>query len=263
MSLRTWALALVVLVPFLGTLAAQQPQNTSEAFRKEYLEKFPWTLANTTAGDAMMLRIFVESTGAKNGVEVGTNTGYGAINMGIGFERTGGRLTSIEIDPRTAASAKGHLAKVGLDKIVTVIEGDALKVLPTLQGTYDFVFIDARKPDYLKYLKALEPKLKPGAVIIADNVIDYATQMPDYPRVRPVESVVRHADHPRVHAEERRHVDQLQDSLKGRSASTLLAGDQRHDDLPQNRAACSGDRGIERNPVCAGSARRCPRREVA
>jgi predicted O-methyltransferase YrrM len=173
MSLRTSVLVMAVLFPFLGTLLAQQPENTSASFRKEYLEKFPWTLANTTAGDAMLLRILVESTGAKNGVEVGTNTGYGAINMGIGFERTGGRLTSIEIDPRTAASAKSHLAKVGLDKVVTVIEGDALKVLPTLQGTYDFVFIDARKPDYLKYLK-------PGAIIIADNVIDYAAQMPDF-----------------------------------------------------------------------------------
>jgi caffeoyl-CoA O-methyltransferase len=180
MSLRTWAAVMVVLFPVLATLAARQPENTSEAFRKRYLETFPWTLSNTTAGDAMFLRILVESRGAKSGVEVGTNTGYGAINMGIGFERSGGRLTTIEINPRTAAAARSHLAKVGLDKVVTVVEGDALKVLPTLQGPYDFVFIDALKPDYLKYLKALEPKLTPGAVIVADNVIDYAGQMPDY-----------------------------------------------------------------------------------
>ena len=180
MSFRTWASVVAVLFPFLGTVTAQQPEKTSESFRKGYLEKFPWTLSNTTAGDAMLLRILVESTGAKNGVEVGTNTGYGAISMGIGFERTGGRLTTIEIDSRTAASARSHLAKVGLDKVVTVVEGDALKVLPTLPGTYDFVFIDASKPDYLKYLKALEPKLKPGAVVVADNVIDYAGQMPDF-----------------------------------------------------------------------------------
>ena len=180
MSLCTWALVMAAFFPLLGTLQAQQPESTSESFRKEYLEKFPWTLSNTTAGDAMMLRILVESRGAKNGVEVGTNTGYGAINMGIGFERTGGHLTSIEINPRTAAAARSHLAKVGLDKVVTVVEGDALKVLPRLQGTYDFVFIDALKPDYLKYLKALEPKMKPGAVIVADNVIDYAGQMPDF-----------------------------------------------------------------------------------
>jgi predicted O-methyltransferase YrrM len=164
----------------VGILSAQQPDKASESFRKEYLTKFPWTTANTTEGDAMMLRILVESQQAKNGVEVGTNTGYGAINMGIGFERTGGHLTTIEINTRTAAAARNHLANVGLDKVVTVVEGDALKVLPTLQGTYDFVFLDALKPDYLKYLKALEPKMKPGAVVVADNVIDYAAQMPDF-----------------------------------------------------------------------------------
>ena len=180
MQLRTGVLLMAALVPSLGILSAQKAGNASESFRKEYLEKFPWTTANTTAGDAMMLRVLVESQGARNGVEVGTNTGYGAINMGIGFERTGGHLTSIEISPRVAAAAKDHLAKVGLDKVVTVVEGDALKVLPTLEGTYDFVFLDARKPDYLKYLKALEPKMKPGAVLVADNVIDYADQMPDF-----------------------------------------------------------------------------------
>jgi caffeoyl-CoA O-methyltransferase len=180
MSVRMRASVMAVLVSFVGTLAAQRPEITSMSFRRQYLEKFPWTLSNTTAGDAMMLRILVESRGAKDGVEVGTNTGYGAINMGIGFERTGGRLTTIEIDPGTAATARRHLASVGLDKVVTVVEGDALKVLPTLPGTYDFVFIDASKPDYLKYLRALEPKLKPGAVIVADNVIDYARQMPDF-----------------------------------------------------------------------------------
>jgi caffeoyl-CoA O-methyltransferase len=178
MRLRETLLILMVLGS--GALSAQQPNNTSAEFRKQYLEKFPWTTANTTAGDAMMLRILVESRGAKNGVEVGTNTGYGAINMGIGFERTGGRLTSVEINPRMVAAARDHLAKVGLDKVVTVVQGDALKVLPTLEGQYDFVFLDALKPDYLKYLKALEPKLKPGATLVADNVIDYARQMADF-----------------------------------------------------------------------------------
>ena len=173
-------LLVAVLGPCLGVLHAQQANKTSEAFRKQYLEQFPWTTANTTAGDAMMLRILVESRNAKRGVEVGTNTGYGAINMGIGFERTGGRLTTVEINPRTVTAARDHLQKVGLDKVVTVVQGDALKVLPTLEGEFDFVFLDALKPDYLKYVKALEPKLRPGATIVADNVIDYAKQMPDF-----------------------------------------------------------------------------------
>ncbi|RPI19908.1 MAG: methyltransferase domain-containing protein [Acidobacteriales bacterium] len=161
-------------------LSTQAFDTGSEQFRKEYLAKFPWTSMNTTEGDAMLLRVLVESRGAKRGVEVGTNNGYGAINMGIGFERTGGRLISVEMSPSIAAAAREHLQKVGLDNVVTVIQGDALTVLPTLEGEFDFVFIDAAKPDYLKYLEALEPKLTPGATLVADNVIEHAREMADF-----------------------------------------------------------------------------------
>jgi predicted O-methyltransferase YrrM len=161
-------------------LRAQEPNKTSAEFRKVFLEKFQWTNMNTTVGDAMMLRILVETRGAKRGVEVGTNSGYGAINMGIGFERTGGKLYTVEISPRMVQTARQNLEKVGLDKTVTVLEGDALKVLPTLEGEFDFVFLDALKPDYMKYLKILEPKIKRGATLVADNVIASAKQMQDF-----------------------------------------------------------------------------------
>ena len=128
----------------------------------------------------MMLRILIEATRAKRGIEVGTNAGYGAINMGIGFERTGGRLYSVEIDPRMAEAARQNLEKAGLERTVSVIEGDALTALAALEGQFDFVFIDARKKDYLKYLRILEPKLERGATVVADNVVVYAQEMPDF-----------------------------------------------------------------------------------
>ena len=162
------------------TLGSQEPDKTSDEFRKAFLEKFQRTSLNTTPGDAMMLRILVESRGAQRGVEVGVATGFGAINMGIGFERTGGHLYSLEINPRWAAEARRNLEKAGLDKTVTVVQGDALKTLPTLDGEFDFVFLDALKRDYLKYLKLIEPKLKPGAVVVADNVIVSEKEMPDF-----------------------------------------------------------------------------------
>jgi predicted O-methyltransferase YrrM len=77
-------------------------------------------------------------------------------------------------------ACRENLKKVGLEKTVTCIEGDALKTLPTLEGKFDFVFIDAVKRDYLKYFKIIEPKLKPGAVIVADNVIRSARAMRDF-----------------------------------------------------------------------------------
>ena len=100
--------------------------------------------------------------------------------MGLGFERNGGRLTTIDIDPKMVKIARDNVDKMKLGKTVIVVEGDALKVMPALEGQYDFVFIDAVKRDYFKYLKAIEPKLKPGAVIVADNVIKSAKEMPDF-----------------------------------------------------------------------------------
>ena len=128
----------------------------------------------------MLLRILIEAQGAKRGIEVGVASGFGAVNMGIGFERTGGKLISVEIDPRWAEVARGNLEKVGLEGTCSVITGDALEVLPKLEGEFDFIFIDANKPDYLKYLKAVEGKLKKGAVVVADNVIVSARAVADY-----------------------------------------------------------------------------------
>ena len=83
-------------------------------------------------------------------------------------------------DPQMARECRDNLKSVGLENIVTCIEGDALKTLPTIEDPIDFVFIDAVKRDYLKYLKLLEPKLKPGAVIVADNVIRSKRAMKDF-----------------------------------------------------------------------------------
>jgi predicted O-methyltransferase YrrM len=152
----------------------------SNEFRRQFIKDFQRSSLNTTVGDAMMLRILVESARAKRGVEVGSASGFGAINMGIGFERNGGHLYTLEIDPRIVKECRENLQKVGLENTVTCIEGDALKTLTQLEGEFDFVFIDARKEDYFRYFKLLEPKLKPGAVIVADNVIVSANAMKDF-----------------------------------------------------------------------------------
>lgn len=170
----------ILLVCAALPCAAADSRVSSDDFRREFLAAFQRTSLNTTPGDAMMLRILVESMRAKRGIEVGAASGFGALNMGIGFERTGGHLYSLEIDPKRVEETRGNLKKVGLDKVVTVVEGDALKTLPTIEGPIDFVFIDAVKQDYLKYLKLIEGKLTKGAVIVADNVIVSERAMADY-----------------------------------------------------------------------------------
>jgi len=170
----------VILALTVPALAAEEKTKMTYAEREQFLKDFNRTGMDTTPGDAMMLRILVAARGAKHGVEVGSFKGFGAINMGIAFERNGGRLETIEINPATADACRENLRTVGLQDTVTCITGDALKVLPTLKGPFDFMFIDAKKSDYFRYLKAVEPRLKVGAVIVADNSIRSARAMQDF-----------------------------------------------------------------------------------
>lgn len=171
-----WAMAMFSA----GRAAADDAKPVSDAQRKEYIDKFQRTGLNTTPGDAMLLRILLQSRNAQRGVEVGSASGFGAINMGVGFERTGGHLFTLDIDPEMVKKTNAAIAAMGLEKTVTCVEGDALKTIPALEGEFDFAFIDAVKKDYFKYFKAIEPKLKPGAVIVADNVIKSAEAMKDF-----------------------------------------------------------------------------------
>jgi len=175
-------LGFAVLLTSLGTAigAGSEEKPMSYTEREQFLREFNRTGMDTTPGDAMFLRILVAASGAKRGVEVGSYKGFGAMNMGIAFERVGGHLDTIEINPATADACRKNLRTVGLQDTVTCITGDALKVLPTLEGTYDFMFIDAKKSDYMRYFKMMEPKLAPGAVIAADNSIRSARAMQDF-----------------------------------------------------------------------------------
>jgi predicted O-methyltransferase YrrM len=164
-----------------------------EASRKKMLEEFVRKGLDTAPEDANFLRILVEGAKSRYGVEVGSYKGFGAIHMGMALERNGGRLVTHEIDAKIADECRENLKKAGLDKTVTVVTGDALQTLSRLEDGIDFVFIDAKKEDYFKYFKLIEPKLKPGALIVADNTIksakamkdflDYVTKSPDYDAV--------------------------------------------------------------------------------
>ncbi len=152
----------------------------SDEFRDRFIREFDRSPLNTTPEDALLLRILVQARGAKRGIEVGSADGFGAINMGVGFERTGGHLWTLDIDPRMVRACRQNVRKMGLTETVTVVEGDALKALPAMEGEYDFVFLDAVKRDYFRYFKALEGKLRPGAVVVADNAVRSARAMEDF-----------------------------------------------------------------------------------
>jgi caffeoyl-CoA O-methyltransferase len=154
--------------------------NDLQQFRNDFIKNFHRIGMNSTPDDAQFLRILIESSRARNGLEIGVATGYGAIVMGLGFERNKGHLTSIDIDAEMVSTARANIRKMELRKTVTVVKGAALKVIPKLDGHFDFVFIDALKEEYLGCLRAVEPKLKPRAIIVADNVIQFADEMRDF-----------------------------------------------------------------------------------
>ena len=126
--------------------------------------------------DGRMLRLLTEVAGAKNVVEIGTSTGYSGLWLCLALQKTGGKLTTFEIDPGRAAEARKHFQQAGIGSIATVVLGDAHENVKRLKDPIDVLFIDADKPGYLDYLTKLLPLVRPGGMILAHNV----DSAPDY-----------------------------------------------------------------------------------
>jgi len=130
--------------------------------------------------DGRVLRLLAEAAGAKHIVEIGTSNGYAAIWFCLALRTTAGKLTTFEIDAERAALARENFKRAGVDKLVTVIEGDAHKQVTRLDEPIDIVFIDADKGGYLDYLNKLLPLVRPGGLILAHDTTDVASRMRDY-----------------------------------------------------------------------------------
>jgi predicted O-methyltransferase YrrM len=130
--------------------------------------------------DGRFLRVMVASSGATRALEIGGANGYSAIWIGLGLRQTGGKLTTIEYDPARAKTAAENIRKAGLADIVTVVSGDAFKEIPKLEGEFDFVFLDAWKRDYKRFLDTVFPRLKPRGLFLAHNVVNKKNEMTDF-----------------------------------------------------------------------------------
>jgi predicted O-methyltransferase YrrM len=130
--------------------------------------------------DGRFLRVLIASTGARRVLEIGAASGYSAIWMGLGLKETGGRLVTIEYDARRAREAAENVHRADLHDVVQVISGDAFKEIPKLQGNFDLVFLDAWKPDYKKFFDLTFPRVSPGGLFLAHNVINKKNEMRDF-----------------------------------------------------------------------------------
>ena len=130
--------------------------------------------------DGQFLRVMVASSGAKRALEIGAADGYSAIWIGLGLRQTGGRLITIEYDAAHARRAADNIRRAGLADIVSVVPGDGFQEIPKLQGTVDFVFLDAWKRDYKRFLDLVMPRLDQRGLFLAHNVINKQSEMSDF-----------------------------------------------------------------------------------
>lgn len=116
------------------------------------------------------LRLLCHLMGARRVLEIGTFTGYSAISMAWGMQEDG-ILYTIDINDEIEDFTRDFIVRSGLEKKIVFHIGDACEVIPTLQDQFDVVFIDADKRQYPEYYRLVLDKVRPGGMIIADDVL--------------------------------------------------------------------------------------------
>jgi predicted O-methyltransferase YrrM len=190
-----------------------------------------WHIPVIGRAKSRLLRRLIERHRPRRAIEIGSLLGYSAIVIGSALPPRG-KLVCVEANPFLASLVEANVEEAGLRRRVKVVTGDALRAIPLLSGRFDFALIDADKQDYLDYLRQLEPRLTPGAVVVADNT----------GRHRPA----RRGTLSRVRAHAQRRLPQSRIRLRGR----------RHGSLDPRRRRLEGT--AARKPALRNAARRSP-----
>ena len=127
-------------------------------------------MMNVPPEDGRLLRLLTETIGAKHVVEIGTSNGYSGIWFCLALRKTGGKLTTHDIDEGRASLARENFKRAGVDNLVRLVLGDAHETVKNLKGPIDILFLDADKEGYIDYLNKLLPLVRPGGLVIAHNM---------------------------------------------------------------------------------------------
>jgi predicted O-methyltransferase YrrM len=123
-------------------------------------------------------------------LEIGASRGYSTLWLAAGVRHLGGRVLSLEHDPAKAAAWRANIAEAGLDEWAELIEGDAKQTVPEIEDVFDIVFLDAEKEDYEQLFQAARPKLEPGALVVADNVLSHRETLGAYVQARQADTTL-------------------------------------------------------------------------
>jgi predicted O-methyltransferase YrrM len=132
--------------------------------------RYDWRDMNVPESDGQLLHDLVVKGGYTRALEIGTSTGRSGIWIALALSKTGGKLTTIDIDEGRHREAVRNFKDAGVSPFIDARLADAHELVPRLDGPFDFVFIDADKEWYTKYVQAVIPKLAIGGCIAAHNV---------------------------------------------------------------------------------------------
>jgi predicted O-methyltransferase YrrM len=140
----------------------------SEEQARERIDEFLLPVGRATG---TLMNLIVKEGGARRILEVGASYGYSTLWLADAARATGGKVISLELRPAKIEYARAQLAQARLEDLVEFRVGDALASLAQLPGPFDFALIDLWKDLYVPVFEQLHPKLAPGAVIVADNML--------------------------------------------------------------------------------------------
>ena len=177
---------LLIGLCFVNMVPAQSNKNLFDGIKNEkvlsMLKHLPRQYGgmNVPTVDGRLLYDLIVKNKYQRGLEIGTSNGYSGLWLGAAFQETGGKLITIEIERKRAIEARENFHKAGFDEVISSRINDAFKEIPDIKGDFDFVFIDAWKPDYIKFFHLLKNRIKIGGVITAHNVINAGRDMQDF-----------------------------------------------------------------------------------
>ena len=131
--------------------------------------KDQWKDLNVPWADGQTLHDLIVRHKYTRALEIGTSTGHSTIWIARAMARTGGKVTTIEIDPERHRQARAHFKEAGVEAYIDARLGDAHQLTKELEGPFDFVFSDADKGWYTQYLKDVLPKLEINGCFTAHN----------------------------------------------------------------------------------------------
>jgi caffeoyl-CoA O-methyltransferase len=191
--MRSAALLVLAAVAAAGASAALAEDPALDRKVRRFLERNrgEWRDMNVPWLDGQILHDLVVKNRHRRALEIGTSTGHSSVWIAWALARTGGKLTTIEIDPSRHAEAVRNFEEAGVAALVDARLADAHELVKQLPGPFDFVFSDADKGWYLQYFKDLDPKLDVGGCFTAHNVLrsggggareflDYVKALPNY-----------------------------------------------------------------------------------